>query len=1234
MRRPSRFDEEPSGGGEPRAGGQDDDATIDSHLTPGLIPDPGESPDPSASDDSQTAPDTEGTPDSRKNQESGAATRSDHTGAPETAPGSDPAANSGVEEQETMDTVDIDAAVDSVLDRDSAVPDTPAREAASQNAPDQQAAAREAAPREVGRSPQEPLPAGSPTAALPESIGPYPIQKELGRGGMGVVYLARDPRLERPIALKLLPERIADDPAAFARFQDEAKLLASINHPNIATIYSLEEAESLQFLTMEMIRGQTLSDRLAGKTLSVEEWLPICRQIAVALEAAHRNGVVHLDLKPQNVMVNEDGLAKVLDFGLALALGTETGPAGEVRTKSRAQIGVSGTPGYMSPEQLRNEAVDSRSDIWAFGCILYECASGKSAFPGPTLRDRIVATLRATPDLDALPKDTPPRVRDLLELCLKPDVDERLGSITKARQGIEETIALRSLPAAEVRRETVPNNLPSNLSSFIGRERQKAEVSKLLTQNRLVTLTGVGGGGKTRLSIEVARERLASAPDGVWRLEMASLADPALVPQTLTSVLGLRDQGSQPAAQLVADHLKEKSSLLVLDNCEHLLEAVARLASTLLATCAQLKILATSREPLGVAGEVSYQVPSMPVPLTDRPQTLDEFAGAESVQLFAVRAAQVSPSFELTRDNARFVAQICRRLDGIPLAIELAAARIKVLPPQEIAKRLDDRFRLLGSSRADLPHHKTLRALIDWSYDHLEESEQLLLRRLSLFAGGWTLEAVEAVCAGDGIEEWEILDLLSSLVDKSLVEADAQAGQETGRARYRMLETIREYSREKLRAGEEGADVLVRHRDYFLELAEESEPLLTGPEQSKVIARLAAEHDNLRLALDLSSVPTADPELGWRLGGALGRYFYIRGHWTEGRSVYTELMAREDAVRETAAAANALNWAGNLAKLQGDVEEARRNLEESLAIRRKLGNQEGIASSLNNLGTVAEDRGDYDQARTLYEESLEIRRTLGDRVGISHSLNNLGIVSHRLGDHRRSLELLEESLGIRRELGDHWGVAGSLINLAEIARALSDYDRAAAFLDECLSIHRKMGDPHGIGPFLKNTMGRVAEERGDLEGARAAYEEALAAFRELGDRRYVAVTLNNLGTVLATQGKLAEASGLLAESLSIVQELQDASTAAKLLNSFAFLALESGDAARAARLFGAAEAGRERTGTRLEALEEARLQNHLSRLRSSLEGNILDSEWAIGRSLTPAQAIDLASEGWNPSGRM
>ncbi|MBM3459804.1 MAG: tetratricopeptide repeat protein, partial [Armatimonadetes bacterium] len=572
---------------------------------------------------------------------------------------------------------------------------------------------------------------------------------------------------------------------------------------------------------------------------------------------------------------------------------------------------------------------------------------------------------------------------------------------------------LRSLDNPELK-----HNLPQQVTSFIGREKEIAEVRRLFGTTRLLTLTGAGGCGKTRLALQAAADLLDGSGDagthgsGCWLVELAALADPGLVPRTAASALGLREEPGRPILQTLTDHLKGKHLLLFLDNCEHLLDACARLADTLLRSCPRVLLLATSREPLGIAGETAFRVPSLSVPDPEglRGATPERLSPYESVRLFIERARQVQPGFQVTNRSAPALASVCHRLDGIPLALELAAARVRSLTVEELNQRLDQRFRLLtGGSRTALPRLQTLRALIDWSYDLLSAAEQALLCRLSVFAGGWTLDAAEQVCTGEGVEAWEVLDLLTGLADKSMVVAAEQEGA----TRYRLLETVRQYGQDRLRERDEEAAWRDRHLAHYLALAEEAAPELTGREQAAWLVRLETEHDNLRAALEWSGETGGGAESGVRLAGALWRFWEMHGHFTEGREWLARVL---DAGAGTAPVvrAEALNGAGNLANDQGDYAAARAFHQESLAIRRGLGDRRGIAGSLNNLGNVACDQSDYGAARALLEESLAIKRELGDQRGIAGSLGNLGRTVVEQGDYAAARALQEESLAIGR----------------------------------------------------------------------------------------------------------------------------------------------------------------------------------------------------------------------------
>ncbi len=1068
----------------------------------------------------------------------------------------------------------------------------------------------------------------------PDAIGPYPVTREIARGGMGVVYLAEDPKLKRQVAIKLLPEEFARNEESRARFEREAQLLAAINNPNIATIHSLEESDGHHYLTMEFIPGENLAERLVDSKLSLDDTLAITRQIATALETAHRRDIVHRDLKPLNVMVTPENAVKVLDFGLAKMKSEQEGPvptSGEALSKPGIMFG---TLGYMSPEQIRGLDVDHRADIWAFGCIVFECLARRPAFDGETPADRIRATLGSNPAWHALPDDTPARLSELLSSCLAKEADERLDSIAVARKELEELIALRAMASVTRKAPDRPidakGNLPLLLSSFIGRDRVLPSIRELIGSKRLVTLTGAGGCGKTRLALESARGVGEIAPDGVWFVELASLGDPDRLPQVVADTLEIKEESGRPLLDTIAEQISGQRLLLILDNCEHLLDACVKLVESLLRTHTALRIVSTSREPLGIPGETIYRVPSMDVPLEDSALAVDQMLATDAVRLFVERVRAANTEFEFTDENADGIARICRRLDGIPLAIELAAARTAVLAVDEIARRLDDRFRLLtAGNKTALPRHQTLRGLIDWSYGLLTPSEQSLLRRLSIFSGGWTLDAANTIGAGFNIEDWEVLDLLSQLVAKSLVEMDVEGGQGTGRARYRMLETVREYAREHLVRSEEAADIRLRHRDHFVSLAEEGERNLTGPDQASWLSRLETEHENFRLALDSCDGGDEDAQCGLRLAGALGRYWQVRGYWTEGRRACARILACPEGRRRTDARGKTLNWAGNLTYMQGDAEQARAYHEESLAIRKELGDWEGVAETLSNMGNVAFMQGDSGRAQELFEESLEIRRRIDDRRGVAVSLNNLGVVAERNADYARALKYFEESLVIEREIADRWGIALSLHNVALVAMRDRSYRKARTYSAESLAIARELGDQSCIAQAV-DCLGMISHRQGDFDEARLHFEEGLAIQRQLGNQWGIAEVLNNLGQTFVRQGLHGDARRQHAESITVSREIENYQGVATSLGSFGLLAVVTGELRRAACLLGAAKALHKQINSPVPSDTQEEIDVTLERLVKTLGDAAFAEAWAEGQAMPLEHAVAYALENDTP----
>ncbi len=804
--------------------------------------------------------------------------------------------------------------------------------------------------------------------------------------------------------------------------------------------------------------------------------------------------------------------------------------------------------------------------------------------------------------------------------------------------------------------DMISHNLPVQLTSFIGREREIEDVKSLLARTRLLTLTGTGGAGKTRLAIQAAADLIEQFQHGVWLVELAPLTDPAVVTQTVASTFAVREAAGRPLLDSLTDYLRTKSLLLVLDNCEHLVATCAHLASALLRACPKLQIMATSREILGVAGEVIYRIPPLSHPDPRRLHALDQLIQFEGIRLFVERAVHSQPRFVLTDANAKAVAHICQQLDGIPLAIELAAARVKMLPVEQIAARLDDRFRLLThGSRTALPHHQTLRATMDWSYDLLSDPERALLRRLSVFAGSFILEATEAICAGDGVEAYDVLDLLTNFIDKSLVVAEGLDEE----VRYQLLETIRQYGQEKLRESGEVAVVHERHLAWYLDLAERAEPELQGPNQETWLQQLEKEHDNLRTALEWSKVKDGGTEAGVRLAGALHWFWAMRGYLSEGREWLEALVARNDST-STAARTKAVYGAGRLAFDQGDYGRAEALCQESLSQYRELGDKLGMALSLNTLGILARNRGDYgraislldesltlcrelghkwalgetlnilgltvrrqddfERARALSEESLALFREIGDKWGLARSLGQLGVVARYQGDYERARALHEESLALRKELGHKFDLPSALISLGMVALAQADWERAKPLFEESLASCRDLGDKLGIAASLGN-LGIVACHQGDHDRARALLEESKTLWQALGAKQGIAGSLNYLGMVARSQGDYEQAATLYRESLLMYRNLEDKFGIAECLVGLAALATATKQAERAARLFGAAEALREAIKTPTPRSERAAYDQSVATLRALLGEEAFAAARAQGRSMPLEEAM-------------
>lgn len=991
----------------------------------------------------------------------------------------------------------------------------------------------------------------------PETLlGRYRIEHVLGSGGMGVVYRAVDTRLGRAVALKVLSAHL--DIQHQHRLETEARTASSLNHPNILTVYEIAEEEGVRYIATEFIEGTTLRRLLKQRTLSPGEALNITEHICSGLAAAHESGIVHRDVKPENIMIRNDGYLKILDFGLAKF--TKPGSVSEempTRVDTEANTAV-GTVRYMAPEQARGQEVDARADIWSTGVVLYEMLSGKVPFNGPTDIDTVLAILSAQYAPLALLSDenVNTKINAVLSRALAKDVSQRFASmrefltdlrslqaeldqnqptthIVQALTPISGPAGLGSgaediLRFASPGAPSHPNNLPAQVSPLLGRESELEEVTALLRspEKRLVTLTGPGGTGKTRLGLEACRYLLHEFPDGIFFVPLESITDPERIPNAIAQALGIREAGPSSIADTIQQELRGKKLLLFLDNFEQVVSGAPGL-SKLLSAAQSVTILISSREILRIQGEQEFFVPPLPVPNPSSLPSLEALEKVPSIQLFVNRAKAVLPGFQLTKENADVISQICVRLEGLPLAIELAAARIRVFSPQALLERLRKRLPFLTGSARDLPRRQqTMMNAIEWGYQLLSEQEKSLFSRISVFSGGFTLQTAEKVT---GEPEDRLVELLESLLEKSFIKRDTEPAE----MRYSTLEILREYGFNQLQESGKLEQHLRNHAACFLSVVENaSAEIAAGNEEW--LSRLEKEHDNIRVALGWS-LHSGEAAIALRLAGSLWWFWYLHGHYTEGRK-WIQTALDSNASFTPIERGRALVGSGALAFLQCEYSHAEMLLNQSLELARTVNDRETSARALQFLGSVSRERGLYEAAVLRHQESLEHWTELNDTRGIARSLNYIGFAAWLQGDFPKAQAVCEESLRLFRQLKDQEGIAWALLNFAAVAHYQGRLPQAEEFCRQSLVSSRAVEYKEGLAWAL-NIFGINAVREGHWDRAHPLLKRSLELHWSLGDRWRAASVLEALAATACGAAEYVRAATLLSAAEALRQSM-------------------------------------------------------------------------------------------------
>lgn len=947
----------------------------------------------------------------------------------------------------------------------------------------------------------------------------YKILQKLGSGGMGVVFRAMDLKLEREIALKFLPRRYNSNPAMKERFKREARAAAALDHPNIGGVFEVGETnDGRLYIAMPFYKGKTLKEKIFEKSITVRNAVEFTAQIADGLEHAHRKGIVHRDIKPENIMICEDGGLKILDFGIAKIADAEATQKGLLL----------GTISYMSPEQAAGETVDPRTDLWSLGLVLYEMLTGRQPFKNDEISTMISTILLREPTpVSQITENIPPELEKVVIKSLRKNKSERYQT---AREFFEDLLRLNQSFSLETNFPTVnfkserfapmtvkletPNNLSAQLTPLVGRGHEIVEIKNLMLREdvRLVTLSGIGGTGKTRLSHKIAYELLSEFSDGVYFVDLSAIFKADLVAPEIAQILKIKETGSEQIENILKHFLADKKMLLVLDNFEQITEA-APFVSELLSAAANLKILITSRNILQIRGEHEYKVPPLDVPDSTDIHTNQSLAQYASITLFIQRAKSAKSDFELNGENILTVVEICKKLEGLPLAIELAAARIKIFSPRDLLARLDDQLKILTSGARDLPvRQQTMRNAIAWSYDLLNEAEQKLFRHFSAFISGTTLEAIENVCSD---ENADIFETVLSLTDKSLLRRKENPD---GSFRFQMLEVVRQFGETKLTETGEKEFVRQKHAEYHLQLAENFEPNIRGAEQAKWLDLLEEEHGNLRAAFDYFL--EFDVEKCLKLTGAIHRLWSVHGHYLEGRNRIESILNKSQNASK-ASRTKALIPAADLAWSQGDLEAAAKFYGECLTLSRESGDQRRIAQSCNGLAITRLNQNDFN-IRHLLEESLQIGRELGDKPILEVALMGLGELSRLEGKNADARLFYEEIIVEARKGGDAFNLLYALFNLGSVSCMEGNAEKARVRFTESINIAKNLGSNRAVADCLDGfgfaeTASKNFEKAAKLFGAAKALRESVGFEIQTVDKifrdYFIEIAKNSIGEI-------------------------------------------------------------------------------------------------------------------------